>query len=139
MVDLKEGAGIGLSATLYVVRISSGSHAEQQGVKLGARVVAISGEIVQTLDDFKRLVAKCRERGDAECVVEYEPYEHAQNNESKNNSDAAAAEEEEEEDNEKYHSTETQKNDPSMQSALESRRLWQEARREVMKSRKSII
>jgi hypothetical protein len=135
-----------------VVRVSPGSHAEEQGVKPGARVVAISGEAVSTLDDFKRLVTKCRERGERQCTVEYEPFEETQLSKSGaaagvNSSAGATAggggggaiASDDLEDEFKSHATISQQNDPAMKSALESRKLWQEARKEVMRARKTTM
>lgn len=73
VVDLTEGAGIGLSSSLHVIRVFPKSHAAAQGVLPGARVVSIAGVVVETLDEFKTHIQKCRDRGDGKCTVEYEP------------------------------------------------------------------
>jgi hypothetical protein len=71
-LDLTRSAGLGLSKALLVTRVTLGSPAAAQGLRVGSTVRSVSGDTVKSLAEFKAAVQAQRDRGEAMSTIEYE-------------------------------------------------------------------
>jgi hypothetical protein len=71
-LDLTRSAGLGLSKALLVTRVTLGSPAAAQGLRVGSTVRSVSGDTVKSLAEFKAAVQAQRDRGEAIGTIEYE-------------------------------------------------------------------
>ena len=112
-MDLSKGAGLGLSHVLVVTRVVAASPAFLQGLKVGCRVLAVAGERVETLKEFKDAFTRCRDRGDLECTIDY-----------RKPTDAEAAEL-----SEQIAASAVEHMDPAMLQAMKAREIFEAAKR----------
>jgi len=70
-VNLRSGIGLGLSNTLRVTRVDNAGPAYVSGVRVGARVVSLGGNLVSALPDFVAGLQTLRKNGAQTSLVEY--------------------------------------------------------------------
>jgi len=72
-INLLKPLGMRVNPNKIVSAVDQGGQGEALGITVGSLLLAVSGEAVGTLKEFKASVAKLKEQGNATCELEFSP------------------------------------------------------------------